>query len=206
MTTIQPNVPNPAASREPRTARVALAGNANSGKTSLFNTITGLRARTANIAGTTTELREGAASLPSGRKAELIDLPGTASLASLRQDERIAVDTILGRGDADAEAPDAIVLVIDATQLQRQLYLAGEVLELGIPTLVCLNMTDLADRAGVKIDRAALSERLGCPVLPTVAHKSSVKKQVLERVEALLEGHEPAYHPAIPLGLQSDSG
>lgn len=206
MIRLQPNASDAAEPRELRTVRVALAGNANSGKTSLFNTLTGLRARTANIVGTTTELREGAASLPSGRKAEWIDLPGTASLASLRHDERIAVDTILGRGDADAQPPDAIVLVVDATQLQRQLYLAGEVLELGIPTLVCLNMSDLADRAGVKIDREALSKRLNCPVLPTVAHKSAVKKEVLERVEALLEGNEPAYHPTIPLGLRTDSG
>mgnify|MGYP006267639321 CR=1 FL=1 len=203
MTTIHAKAADRTASHRLRTARIALAGNANSGKSSLFNTLTGLRARTANIAGTTTELREGAAVLPSGRKAELIDLPGTASLASLRHDERIAVDTILGRGDADAQPPDAIVLVIDATQLQRQLYLAGEVLELGIPTLVCLNMSDLANRAGVKIDREALSERLNCPVIPTVAHKPSVKQGVLERVEALLDDNEPAYHPTIPLGLQT---
>lgn len=203
MTTIQNTPPTPQAPASRRTARVAVAGNANSGKTSLFNTLTGLRARTANVAGTTTELREGVTHLGGGDRLELIDLPGTASLGSLRHDERIAVDAILGRGDADAQPPDALLLVIDATQLQRQLYLAGEVLELGIPTLVCLNMSDLAEKAGVRIDREALSRRLNCPVLPTVAHKSSVKAEVLERVEALLNGNEPAYHPTVPLGLQN---
>ena len=208
MTTLARDQPAPESPlhRSSRTPRVALAGNANSGKTSLFNTLTGLRARTANVAGTTTELREGAAHLPTGDRLQLIDLPGTASLGSLRHDERIAVDTILGRGDDRTDAPDAIVLVIDATQLQRQLYLAGEVLELGIPTLVCLNMSDLADRAGMTVDREALSRRLNCPVIRTVAHKASTKTEVMQRLEALLADREPAWRPTVPLQLQTDGG
>ena len=194
------------ASAAVRPARIALAGNANSGKTSLFNTLTGLRAKTANIPGTTTELREGAAKLPGGRPTTFIDLPGTASLASLRPDERLAVDTILGRGDADADAPDAIVMVVDATQLQRQLYLVGEVLELGVPMLVCLNMIDVAKKSGVEIDLDALASRLHCPVIPTVATRGATREAVAERLAKLLEGEEPAYHPTIPLPLRNESG
>jgi len=187
-------------------AKIALVGNANSGKTSLFNTLTGLRAKTANISGTTVEVRRGTVDLPvlSG-DVEIVDLPGTSTLTSLRPDEQTAVDVILGRG-SDSSGPDVLVLVIDATQLQRHLYLAGEVLELGIPTLVCLNMSDIAERGGLKIDVEKLSGHLNCPVIETVAHKAASKTAVLEHVESLLSGNEEAYRPTIPIQLLSKDG
>jgi ferrous iron transport protein B len=149
-----------------RPAVVALAGNPNCGKTTLFNRLTGLRQRVGNYPGVTVERRAGRAS-PGGRDAEVIDLPGTYSLISRSRDEAIAFEVLTGRG-ADA-APDLAVLVLDASNLDRNLYLALSVLELGRPALVALNMMDLARDAGLEVDPAALAEALGVPVVPIVA-------------------------------------
>lgn len=148
---------------------VALVGNPNSGKTSLFNRLTGLRAHTANFAGTTVEHRRGRMQL-AGRPLQLIDLPGLYSLDASTPDERVARDIVLGTGPVK---PDAFVLVLDATNLERNLFLASQLIEAvretNRPLLVALNMTDLATRHGVSIDVQTLADDLGCRVVPMSA-------------------------------------
>ncbi len=148
---------------------VALVGNPNSGKTSLFNRLTGLRAHTANFAGTTVEHRRGRLSLV-GQTIELIDLPGLYSLEASTPDERVARDVIVGDGRSQ---PDALVLVVDATNLERNLFLASQLLESAReterPVIVALNMCDIAEKHGVKVDVAQLADDLSCPVIPLSA-------------------------------------
>ncbi len=146
---------------------IAVVGNPNAGKTSLFNRLTGLRARTANFSGTTVEHRIGAMRL-AGRNAVLIDLPGLYSLDASTPDEQVARDALVGKL-ADQAAPEAVLLVIDSTNLRRNLFLAAQVLELGLPTVAALNMSDLAEEQGLDIDREELSRSLGCPVVAVSA-------------------------------------
>jgi ferrous iron transport protein B len=140
---------------------VALAGNPNAGKTTLFNRLTGLRARTANFPGTTVEFRKGSCAL-AGRSVTLVDLPGLYSLDAVTPDEGVACDEI--RKSPPEGGPNLIVLVLDATNLERNLFLASQVLELGRPVVVALNMADAADAAGLSIDAGKLAQQLGCPV------------------------------------------
>jgi ferrous iron transport protein B len=146
---------------------VALIGNPNAGKTTLFNALTGLRAKTANYPGTTVERRVGRTVL-GGQVVQLLDLPGLYSLAAATPDERLARDVLLGKVSGQAR-PTAVVLIVDATNLERNLFLASQVLELGVPTIVALNMIDLAKRGGIRIDVEGLSRELGCPVVPVSA-------------------------------------
>lgn len=141
---------------------VALVGNPNAGKTSLFNRLTGLRAQTANFPGTTVEHRRGAWQL-GDRQVQLVDLPGLYSLDAVTPDERVACAALRGEL-AEQGPPDLVVLVLDATNLQRNLFLAGQVVELGIPTVAALNMIDVADKQGWQIDLPQLAQQLGCPV------------------------------------------
>ncbi|MDQ3134798.1 MAG: ferrous iron transport protein B, partial [Acidobacteriota bacterium] len=152
---------------------VALAGNPNAGKTSLFNALTGLRQKVANYPGVTVERKEGVWSFQpaagaDGASARLIDLPGLYSLDAASPDERIARDVLLGRV-AGVHAPDVIVAVVDATNLERNLYLVTQLLETGLPLIVALTMIDLTERHQNEIDAARLSEALGVPVVPVVA-------------------------------------
>lgn len=164
--------------------RIAILGNPNTGKTTLFNALTGHRARVGNYAGVTVERREGA--LPGlALPATLIDLPGTYSLSAHSPDELVAVRVLIGAFDGEAP-PDAVVVVVDASNIERNLFLATQVLELGLPTLVVLNMADLAEADGIAIDVVALSQALGVPVVRTVARE----KTGLDELRALLA--EPA--------------
>lgn len=147
--------------------RIVLTGNPNAGKTSLFNALTGLRAKTANFPGTTFEYRRGQIAL-NGRPVHIIDIPGLYSLDPVTPDERIACEVIEGRL-AGEPAPDVTLVVVDATNLERNLVLAGQVLERRRPTVVALNMMDLADRQSMRIDVAHLEEELGCPVVAVSA-------------------------------------
>ncbi|MCA1626757.1 MAG: 50S ribosome-binding GTPase, partial [Acidobacteria bacterium] len=150
---------------------VALAGNPNAGKTSLFNALTGLRQKVANYPGVTVERKEGIWSLPpelDRGRVRLIDLPGLYSLDAASIDERIARDILLGRV-AGVPAPDVILAVVDATNLERNLYLVTQLLETGLPVVVALSMIDLAERRKFAIDAARLSAALGVPVVPVVA-------------------------------------
>jgi ferrous iron transport protein B len=146
---------------------VALLGNPNAGKTTLFNALTGLRAKTANFAGTTVERRVGRAHI-GDHQVVIVDLPGLYSLESNSPDEKLASDALHGRL-ADHPAPNAALVVVDATNLERNLFLVSQVLELDCPVVVALNMMDMAKRDGIRIDAAKLRAELGCPVIPISA-------------------------------------
>src|SRR6476661_3855949 len=139
---------------------IAMIGPPNSGKTTLFNKLTGLRQKVANFPGVTVEQHTGMAELPDGRTVRLIDLPGVYSLSPRSEDEQIAYDVLTGKR-ADTAKPEAILLVLDVTNLGRHLMLAAPILALGVPTLIILNLADdLRTRKG-RLNLAALSAELG---------------------------------------------
>ena len=141
-----------------RPLTVALAGNPNAGKTSLFNALTGLRQKVANYPGVTVERKEGAWALAEGAPpSRLVDLPGLYSLDAASPDEQIAHDVLTGRA-AHTPAPDVIVVAVDATNIERNLYLVTQLLEIGRPLVVALTMVDLAVRAGVEVDAERRAE------------------------------------------------
>jgi ferrous iron transport protein B len=143
-----------------------VAGNPNSGKSTLFNALTGAHVKVSNYPGVTVTRTTASLELPGLGPAELVDLPGTYSLSARSRDEQVAVDAVLGRGGA---RPDAVLIVVDATALARNLYFVHEVLETGARVVIALNMIDEAQEQGVEIDVARLSARLGAAVVPTVA-------------------------------------
>ena len=148
---------------------VILTGNPNSGKTTLFNALTGLRAKVGNYAGVTVERKEGKLlGAPAKADIRVLDLPGTYSLSPNSLDEQISRDVLLNRLP-ELPPPDLIVVVVDASNLQRNLYYATQVVELGHPTLIALNMVDVAEVNGQRIDEAKLAGALGVPVFPIVA-------------------------------------
>ena len=156
--------------------RLALIGNPNVGKTSLFNGITGARHRVGNYAGVTVELREAELrgdlrtelkGLGSGQTVTIVDLPGTYSLTPIAEDEAVALRG-LGGGEDGQGPPDAVILVLDAANLARNLYLAVQVIEQAVPLVVALNMIDVAAEAGIEVDPEVLARELGVPVIPTV--------------------------------------
>ncbi|HEV8129092.1 MAG TPA: ferrous iron transport protein B [Candidatus Eisenbacteria bacterium] len=148
--------------------RVAIVGSPNSGKSSLFNRLTGLRQKVANYPGVTVEKKVGACELPSGRRLEIVDLPGTYSLAPRSPDEAIVRDALEGRCEP-GETPDRVVAVVDATNLERQLYLGLQILATGRPAILVLNLIDAAEAQGIRIDVAAMERILGVPVLAVSA-------------------------------------
>ncbi len=162
--------------------RVALVGNPNAGKTSLFNALTGLRAKTSNFPGTTVEKRHGQLKLSHG-PVTLIDLPGLYALEAATPEEQTARDILLGRF-AEDQTPDALVLVLDATNLDRNLFLASQVLPLQVPTVVALTMMDAARRGGIDLDLPKLSTELGCPVIPVNAPRN----EGIDALRTALEG------------------
>jgi ferrous iron transport protein B len=152
-----------------RALTVVLAGNPNAGKTTLFNSLTGLRQKVANYPGVTVERKEGSWTLAPGLSpVRLIDLPGLYSLETASLDEQIAGDVITGK-IASIPAPDVIVAVVDATNLERNLYLVTQLLEYGRPLVIALTMCDMAERRNVKIDAQELGESLGVQVVPVIA-------------------------------------
>ena len=147
---------------------IALAGNPNAGKTTLFNAITGLNQHVANYPGVTVDRKEGRAPLGGGRQARIIDLPGIYSLIPSSPDERIAVEVLAGLR-ADTPAPDLVLAVADATNLARNLLLVTQLLDTGLPVVVALTMIDEARQRGIPVDVAGLERSLGVPVVPVVA-------------------------------------
>src|SRR5438045_9236278 len=138
-----------------KTLTVALAGNPNSGKTTLFNALTGLRQKVANYPGVTVEKKTGKCKLPphggeAERWVDVIDLPGTYSLISRSPDEQVAMEVLRGLRK-DTQTPDVVIVVVDASNLQRNLYLVSQLIELGRPMVVALNMTDVAERHGIRL-------------------------------------------------------
>lgn len=159
--------------KETPTATIALAGNPNSGKTTLFNALTGAHQHVGNYPGITVERKEGTIN-SKGTKVKLIDLPGTYSLSAYSQEELVA------RNFLTNEKPDIVIDIVDATMLERHLYLAIQFFELGIPVVLALNMMDDARKQGLRIDTDKLSKLLNCPVVETVARSGKGKKQLLE--------------------------
>jgi ferrous iron transport protein B len=175
---------------------VALVGNPNAGKSALFNALTGARQKTGNYPGVTVERHAGRLALDDGRPVELIDLPGTYSLDPASPDEAVTRDVIMGRQEGERR-PEALVIVVDAANLDNHLRFAMEVIAQGLPCLVALNMVDLAERDGLTLSEERLSEALGVPVVSTVA----VRKRGLEALRETLSGLvSMAPKVATPLG------
>ena len=176
--------------------RVALVGNPNSGKTALFNALTGSRHKVANYAGVTVEKKEGLFVSPVGTRVKVLDLPGTYSLRARSPDEEVTRDVVLGRMDGES-VPDAIVFVADATNLRLNLRLVLEVKQLGRPVILALNMMDAAEKQGLGVDAAELSAELGIPVVPTIAIRKGGIQALLDQIDRTIqvaqsEGWSPA--------------
>jgi ferrous iron transport protein B len=161
---------------------VALVGNPNAGKSALFNALTGARQKVGNYPGVTVERHAGRMTLNDGRPVELLDLPGTYSLEPSSPDERVTRDVVTG-AQAGERLPDAIIVVVDASNLDNHLRFTLQLIALGLPLVVALNMVDLAERDGLKLDPAALERELGVPVIPTVA----VRKRGIDALKDALD-------------------
>jgi len=166
-------------------ARVALVGNPNSGKTALFNALTGSRQKVANYAGVTVERKEGVATSPAGRSLYILDLPGTYSLRARSPDEAVTRDAVLGRL-AGETPPDVVVCVADATNLRLVLRLILELKAVGRPLVLALNMYDIAQRQGLRIDLEGLSRELGAPIVTTVATRKRGIDELMAKVDDLV--------------------
>ncbi len=164
---------------------VALAGNPNCGKTTLFNALTGLRYKVANYPGVTVERKRGKLVLPGADPVTLVDLPGIYSLVGSSIDERIATSVLLGEIPAEP-VPDAIIVVLDASNLERNLYLATQLLDCGLPVVLALNMTDLAKKKGLIVHSELLARQLDVPVVSIVANKQKGIEMLKEEVVRLL--------------------
>ena len=168
-----------------RQRRAALVGNPNAGKSALFNALTGARQKIANYPGVTVERKAGRMLLPSGEPIELIDLPGSYGLDATSPDEEVTRKVVLGEFPGEAR-PDVLIVVLDASNLEQHLVFAQEIIELGLPTLVALNMVDLAERDGLALDPEALRQALGVPVISTVA----VRRRGLAELAAAIASAE----------------
>jgi len=162
--------------------RIALLGNPNCGKTALFNLLTGSRQKVANYAGVTVERKEGLFETATGQRIRVLDLPGAYSLNALSLDETITRDVVLGTKQEESQ-PDLLVCVTDATNLRLNLRLVVEAKRLGLPTVLALNMTDVARHRGVKIDVLALERELGMPVVQTVAVRRGGADELIDAIQ-----------------------
>ncbi len=185
---------------EQGTLRLALLGNPNSGKTALFNQLTGSRQKVANYAGVTVERKEGRMQGPSGRHYAVLDLPGAYSLTPASLDEAITRDLCRGFYPGEA-APDMLVCVVDATNLRLHLRFVLEVRQMGRPMVVALNMSDAAQRRGIAIDRQVLERELGVPVVETVAVRHNGARGLVELIDRAAAHPKP---PAVQLAADAD--
>ena len=163
--------------------RIALIGNPNTGKSTLFNALTGLRQKVGNYSGVTVERIEGKYRSESGTNVAVLDLPGTYSLSATSPDEEIALSVLIGLAPG-VPAPDVVVLVLDASNLERNLFLASQVLELGLPVVIALNQVDTAAASGIRVDAVELAMQLGAQVVETVAIRGQgidVLRRAIER-------------------------
>jgi ferrous iron transport protein B len=167
-----------------RTPVIALLGNPNCGKTALFNRLTGSRQKVANYAGVTIERKEGSFTLPGGKALRVLDLPGAYSLSAHTPDEAITRDVVAGLR-AGESAPDAVVCVVNATNLRLNLRLVLEIQRLGLPMVLALNMVDVAKKRGIEIDSARLSKELGMPVVETVAVQAGGEQALLDLLASM---------------------
>ncbi len=187
---------------ERRTVIVALIGNPNVGKSTLFNALSGVRQRVGNYPGVTVEKKIGRTSIH-GRSFELIDLPGTYSLSPRSPDEMIAVDVLLGRRD-DVGAPDAVLCIVDASNLQRNLYLVSQVLELGRPVVLALNMLDVALEKGHAIDVERLRRQLPVPVVEIQANRRRGLDQLRRVLNEAVDSPPPTVESPFPEAFQKE--
>jgi ferrous iron transport protein B len=181
------------------TPLIALVGNPNAGKSALFNALTGARQKVGNYPGVTVERHSGRWALADGRPVELVDLPGTYSLDPSSPDERVTRDVVLGR-QAGERVPDAILMVVDAGNLDNHLRFALQLAALGRPMVVALNMIDLAERDGLRLDPEVLARELGVPVVPTVAVRRRGVDDLRERLTAALAAPARAAQPPRDIG------
>jgi ferrous iron transport protein B len=179
-----------------RELTVVLIGNPNTGKSTLFNALSGLNARVGNFPGCTVEKKLGRLNL-GDRQATLVDLPGTYSLSPRSIDEMVSVDVLLGRVE-DVARPDVVVCIVDASNLERNLYLFSQIRDIGVPVVLCLNMHDVAVRRGVKLNVEQLSARLGVPVVTTSAHKRVGVQELLLAINNAAAGPKPAPQRLFP--------
>ncbi len=170
----------------------ALVGNPNCGKTTLFNALTGMRQRVGNYPGVTVERKEGKTTLPDGTNLRLLDLPGLYSLTPHSPDEAIAREVLLGIR-SDSPRPDVVINVVDATNLERNLYVTSQILDTGLPVIIALTMTDMLEKQGTSLDAAVLERDLGVPVCVVVASKGEGLVELLERVTSPGNPPPPAW-------------
>jgi len=167
---------------------IALVGNPNAGKSALFNALTGARQKVGNYPGVTVERKAGRLALDDGRMMDIVDLPGTYSLDAKSPDEEVTRNVVFGYQEGERR-PDLLVVVVDAANLDNHLRFALELIALGIPCVVALNMVDLATRDGLELDPARLAADLGVPVIPTVAVRRRGLEHLRETIAAALPAH-----------------
>ncbi|WP_276368341.1 ferrous iron transport protein B [Chryseolinea sp. H1M3-3] len=173
-----------------RKLKIALVGNPNSGKSSLFNYLTGLNQKIGNFPGVTVEKKSGYCVLPDDTAAEIIDLPGTYSIYPRSLDEQIVADVLLNHHSPTT--PDKVLVIIDATNVKRGFLLLSQIIDIGLPTILALNMMDLAAKAGISYDLNALSKKLGIPVVPINA-RNGIGLDELKKIMSKPQG-PPANH------------
>jgi ferrous iron transport protein B len=178
---------------------VALAGSPNAGKSALFNALTGARQKVGNYPGVTVERHSGRLTLADGRPVELVDLPGAYSLEPTSPDEAVTRDVLFGK-QAGERKPDALLIVLDASNLDNHLRFALQLIELGLPTVIALNMVDLAQRDGLELDSAKLQEALGVPVIETVA----VRRRGIAELQSAVDDMLSAPRCPVEHGAPSD--
>ncbi|MGD8454047.1 MAG: ferrous iron transport protein B [Phycisphaerae bacterium] len=191
------------AGADARTAVVALVGNPNTGKTTLFNALTGFRRQVANYPGVTVDVGRGPIR-GMRRPAELLDLPGTYSLAAVSPDEMVVCHALCGRHTQRAR-PDVILAIADASNLRRNLYLVSQLLDIGLPVVIALNMVDVARWRGIEVDAEQLSRRLGVPVIPVVATERKTVTPLLDALDAAIGGPAPTQRVSLPPALAGEA-
>ena len=190
------------AERSNRVLRIALVGNPNTGKTTLFNALTGLRQRVGNFAGVTVERVEGSFRMSDGSRVSVLDLPGSYSLSAGSPDEQIALEVLLQR-DRGHYTPDVVVVVADASHLERNLFLTSQVIELGVPVVVALNQIDVAAEQGIDIDVPELIHELGVTVIPTVANRGEGVEHLKRALFSAIELPVPQRRFELPAAVAS---
>lgn len=185
---------------------IVLTGNPNAGKSSLFNALTGARQKIANYPGVTVERKAGRTTFDDGRPVELVDLPGSYSLTPASPDEEVTRNVIMGHQEGERR-PDALIIVLDASNLDNHLRFAIELIEQGLPTVIALNMVDMAARDGLEIDTAILSQKLGVPVVETVAVRRRGLEELMAAADQALRRPKPeieAPSAAVAFGAERD--